>query len=339
MSLAIHRVQSLPIEHFRLAREVIQAEADALSRLANRLPASFSEAVDIICQCEGSVIVTGIGKAGWIGQKITATMASTGTRSHYLHPSEAMHGDLGRIGPRDIVLVFSNSGETGEVLQLLPTLQNINVPLIAVVGSEQSSLAKAATITLSYGKVPEACPLGLAPSTTTTLMLGIGDALALVASRQKGFRPIDFAQYHPGGSLGKKLSRVNEIMRPLSECRVGFENLTVRETFVNLQESGRRTGAVLLLQQTGKLAGIFTDSDLARLLERGDDHLLDAPIGSVMTGLPKTVASGSQTTVAVEILARNNISELPVVDSQNRPVGIVDITDVLSLLPRDELNQ
>ncbi len=334
MSLAIHRAQSLPLEHYRLAREVIQAEAQALSRLAERLPASFSEAVDLLCQCQGSVIVTGIGKAGWIGQKVTATMASTGTRSHYLHPSEAMHGDLGRIGPRDIVLVFSNSGETGEVLQLLPTFQKTDIPLIAVVGSEQSSLAKAATVALCYGKIPEACPLGLAPSTTTAVMLAIGDALSLVASREKGFRPIDFAGYHPGGSLGKKLSRVNEIMRPLKECRVGYETDTVRETFVNLQDSGRRSGAVLLLKHGGELAGIFTDSDLARLLERGDDHLLDEPIGSVMTGLPKTIAAGSQTTVAVEILACHNISELPVVDSQGCPLGIIDITDVLSLLPR-----
>jgi arabinose-5-phosphate isomerase len=335
MSLAARQpVISLPVEPFRLAREVIETEARALQRLASCLPAGFSEAVDMICQCEGSVMISGIGKAGWIAQKISATMASTGTRSHYLHPSEAMHGDLGRIGPRDIVMVFSNSGETSEVLQLLPTLQKRDVPLIAIVGAENSSLGKAATITLGYGNLAEACPLGLAPTTSTAVMLALGDALALVASQHKGFRHMDFAVFHPGGSLGKKLSRVNEIMRPLADCRVGNENRTVRETLVALQNEGRRSGAVLLLNDAGELTGIFTDSDLARILERGQDHLLDEPVGNVMSARPKTVASGTQTMVAVEILACHNISELPVVDSRGCPLGIIDITDVISLLPR-----
>ncbi len=334
MSLAQQTTSSLPLDQYRLAREVIQAEAKALDRLAQQLPAGFSDAVSLICRCHGSVIVMGIGKAGWIAQKISATMASTGTRSHYIHPSEAMHGDLGRIAPEDTVLVFSNSGETDEVLQLLPTFQKFRVPVIAVVGSESCSLAKAASVTLAYGKVPEACPLGLAPTTSTALMLGLGDALALVVSRQKGFRPIDFAAFHPGGSLGRQLSLVNEIMRPLQECRVSNANQTVRETFIGLQQSGRRTGAVLLVMDSGELAGIFTDSDLARLLERGEDHLLDQPIHQVMTSQPRTVPSGSRTTLAVEILACHTISELPVVDSQGRPIGLIDITDVISLLPR-----
>ena len=247
---------SIPMEQVRLAREVILAESTALEKLASALPAGFGQAVDLVCDCQGSVIVTGIGKAGWIGQKISATMASTGCRSHYLHPAEAMHGDLGRIGPRDIVLVFSNSGETGEVLQILPTLQKLEVPFIAIAGSAESSLSKAATIALPYGKVAEACTLGLAPSTSTSLMLALGDALALVASRQKGFRPIDFARFHPGGSLGKKLSKVNEVMRDLQTCRVANEQQTIRETFARQHEdranqsnglNGNRLGKVLSL--------------------------------------------------------------------------------------------
>ena len=335
MGQAEQQSRTLPLQQFRLAREIIQTEAQALDRLAQRLPSEFTDAVELICQCQGSVIVTGIGKAGWIAQKVSATMASTGTLSHYIHPSEAMHGDLGRIGPRDIVLVFSNSGETGEIVQLLPTFQKTNVSVISVVGSEDNSLSRASTVSLSYGKVPEACPMGLAPSTSTALMLALGDALALVASFQKGFRPIDFAGFHPGGSLGMKLSRVDEIMRLIQDCRVASENHTVRDTFVSSQGPGRRTGAVLLIRDSGELSGIYTDSDLARLLERGDDHLLDEPIHRVMTANPKSVVSGTETAAAVEILASNNISELPVVSHSGQPVGIIDITDVLGLMPRD----
>jgi len=335
MSTAEQPIQSVPFEQFRLARQVIQTEATALEYLSNHIPAGFAQAVRVICDCEGSVIVSGIGKAGWIAQKISATLASTGCRSHYLHPSEAMHGDLGRIGPRDIVLVFSNSGETSEVLQLLPTFEKIEVPIVAVLGTLDCSLGRAATVCLPYGKVTEACTLGLAPSTSTALMLAMGDALSLVASRQKGFRPIDFAKYHPGGSLGKKLSTVNEVMRPIQECRVAADSASVRQTFVGLKGRDRRTGAVLLVDANKRLTGLFTDSDLARILEQGQDEQLDRPISSVMTRRPKTVECGSRTTVAVEILACHNISELPVVDNAGRPLGIIDITDVISLLPRN----
>lgn len=334
MSLAQPSTSSLPLEQFRLARDVILAESAALEKLSRHLPSDFSKAVDCLCECQGSVIVTGIGKAGWIAQKISATMASTGTRSHYLHPSEAMHGDLGRIGPDDIVLVFSNSGETGEVLQLIPAFQNIDVPLIAIVGSENSSLARASSLCLAYGKVQEACPLGLAPSTSTTLMLALGDALALVTSRQKGFRPIDFARNHPGGSLGRKLSSVDEVMRPLDACRLAGDNQSVRDTLAGLAGTNRRAGAVLLTNWQGELTGIFTDSDLARMLGQGHDQLLDQPIAKVMTVAPKTVCSGARTTEAVDALVRHNISELPVVDRNGKPVGMIDITDVISLLPR-----
>ena len=321
-------------EIIRAARDVISQEAEELGKLAANVPVAFYDAVNEICRCHGSVIVSGIGKAGWIGQKISASFASTGTRSHYLHPSEAMHGDLGRIGPDDVVLVLSNSGETAEVLQLLPTFKKLDVPVISITAGVRSSLAQSSDIVLDYGAAQEACHLGLAPSTSTTMMLALGDALALVASQVKGFRQIDFAKFHPGGSLGRKLSTVDEIMRPIEACRVAADQQSVREIYVCLKSAVRRSGAILLTDERGILTGLFTDSDLARMLERGCEIQFDDPISEVMTRKPFTVVAGSKTGVAVEMLACHNISELPVVDRVGRPLGLIDITDVVSLLPR-----
>ncbi len=321
-------------EQIKAAREIIQHEAEALQSLSQSIPVEFAQAVQLISQCRGSIIVTGIGKAGWIAQKISATLASTGNRSHYLHPSEAMHGDLGRIGSDDLMLILSNSGETAEVLQLLPALEKLQVPIVAVVGKNRCSLARASTVALAYGETPEACPLGLAPSTSTAIMLALGDALALVASRSKGFQATDFARLHPGGNLGQRLSRVDDVMRPVADCRVADDEDTVRQIYVRFQGPKRRSGAILLTDEMGVLSGIFTDSDLARLLECGQDAQLDQPVYDVMTHDPITVSSGTKTPLAVEKLALHNISELPVVDGQGRPLGIIDITDVVALLPR-----
>jgi arabinose-5-phosphate isomerase len=332
MSSALQRDSSIPFDQYRHARDIILQESAALQRLAANLPAAFDSAVAMICRCRGAVIVSGIGKAGWIAQKISATMASTGTRSHFLHPAEALHGDLGRIGPDDIVVILSNSGETAEVLNLLPPLARSRVPLISIVASGENSLARASDVVLSYGRVVEACPLGLAPSTSTTLMLALGDALALVASRQKQFRAIDFARHHPGGSLGMKLSAVDDVMRPLDQCRVARDGETVRSIYIRLRGPRRRSGAILLVDHRDRLSGIFTDSDLARLLERQEDHLLDQPVANVMTHDPKTIVSGSRTAVAVELLSSHNISELPVIDRSGKPLGIIDVTDVVGLM-------
>lgn len=322
----------LPFDVFSQAREIVRQEASALERLAARIPAGFAEAVSMICQCRGCVIVSGIGKAGWIAQKVSATMASTGTRSHYLHPAEAFHGDLGRIGPEDIVLVLSNSGETGEVLSLLPAIARHNVPLISIVATTNNSLARASAVVLDYGRVQEACPMGLAPSTSTTVMLAMGDALALVASRVRGFQPADFAKFHPGGSLGKKLSRVDDIMRPIGQCRVACQSETLREIYIRLSGPARRSGVILLVDESGILAGIFTDSDLARLLERQRDRLLDGPVSDVMTRQPRTVKSGTSTCAAVELMSAHNLSELPVIDPKGTPIGLIDVTDVVGLV-------
>ena len=304
--------------------------------MAERLDDSFCAAVNLLCECRGSVIVSGMGKAGLVGQKIMATLASTGTRAHCLHPAEAVHGDLGRIHSDDVVLMLSQSGETEEVVRLLPMLKQERVPVLAITATAESTLGRAASVVIELGRLEEADPLGLAPSTSTTAMLAIGDALALVASRMRGFRREDFAKFHPGGSLGQRLSRVEQIMRRLESCRVAPEEKTVREVLVGVSLPGRRTGAVMLVDSQGRLSGIFTDSDLARLFEQRRDPQLDIPISRVMTSGPLNVRLGMLVTEAVDIMAAKKISELPVVDTAGRPAGLIDITDVVGLLPQEE---
>jgi arabinose-5-phosphate isomerase len=321
-------------EQYRLAREILRAEGAALSNLAEHLSkAAFCEAVELIHQLSGAVIVTGMGKAGLIGQKLVATLASTGTRAHYLHPAEAVHGDLGRVHRDDLVLVLSYGGETEEVSRILPALESFGTPIIAITSRPNSTLGRAATVVLDLGSIREACPLGLAPSTSTTAMLALGDALALVVSRMRDFGPEDFARFHPAGSLGRKLAKVEEVMRPLAQCRVAHESMSVREVFVTQSCPGRRTGAIMLTNDAGELTGVFTDSDLARLLEKKRDAAIDGPISAVMTHQPQCVKISALLASAVEIFSAKKISELPVIDEQGRPQGLIDITDIVGLNP------
>ncbi len=320
-------------EILKMASEIVKQEAAALSRLSKTVPDGLSFAVNTILDCPGAVIVTGMGKAGWVGQKISASLASTGTRSHFLHPAEAVHGDLGRVGPQDVVLALSNSGETAEVIQLLPSLQKLEVPIICITATPSCTLARASAVVLDYGRLPEAGRLGLAPTTSTIMMLAMGDALTLVLSNLREFRAVDFAKYHPGGTLGRKLSSVDEIMRPIEDCRIALDTQTVREIYIGSSGKKRRVGVILLTDDSGKLTGLFTDSDLARLLEAGDNDSFDQPIRDVMTADPITVRAGTKSIVAVETLACRNISELPVVDTHGCPKGILDITDVVGLFP------
>ncbi|MBL8850209.1 MAG: KpsF/GutQ family sugar-phosphate isomerase [Planctomycetaceae bacterium] len=331
MSAAL--AQLTPLDQLRSGREVVRLEGEALLDLARTLDASFCAAVDLVANCEGRVVVTGMGKAGLIGQKLAATLSSTGTRSHFLHPAEAVHGDLGCLHPQDVLLALSNSGETEEINQLLPTVVRLRVPIVAVTSTDRNSLASRADVVIQIGRLREACPWGLAPSTSTTAMLAVGDALALVASTQRGFTPQQFAVFHPAGSLGRRLKTVAEIMRPLQSLRVAQASDTVREVFVRFANVGRRSGAVLLLTAEGSLAGMFTDSDLARLLERRRDNAFDGPISSVMNSSPLTVLPESTFADVVDLLADRKISELPVVDESGAPVGLVDITDVIGWLP------
>ncbi len=312
------------------ARDIVRLEAQALLNMAQRLDDDFCQAVSALFNCRSNVIVTGMGKAGLIAQKIAATMASTGTRSHFLHPAEAFHGDLGRIHRDDVVLLLSQSGETGEVTQLLPSLSALAVTTIAITGRRESTLGAASSIVLELGPLKEACSLGLAPSTSTTAMLGLGDALALVTSRMRNFQAEDFAKFHPGGSLGQQLSQVEQFMRPLAECRVAAEPNTVREVLQQRRVAGRRSGAIMITNEVGQLTGFFTDSDLARLFERHQNDALDGPIRSVMKTNPVTVPVGAMVSDAIDILAERQISELPVIDGAGKPIGLIDITDLMA---------
>jgi len=317
-------------------REILRAEGNAVLRAAAGLDRSFSRAVLLIEGCTGSVVVTGIGKAGLVARKISATLASTGTPSHYLHPAEAMHGDLGAIRGDDVVLALSQSGETEEITRLLPHLAARRVRLVALTGRPDSTLGRAADVVVPMGVIREACALGLAPSTSTSLMLALGDALALVTSGLRRFTAEDFAARHPGGSLGRQLMLVEDAMRPLAECRLAQPTDTVRGVF-SRPLPARRTGAVMIIDADGTLAGIFTDSDLARLFEHRHDAALDAPIGQVMTVRPATLPVGTRLRDAVAILETRRLSELPVLDGGGRPVGLLDIVDCMGLVPAEAL--
>jgi arabinose-5-phosphate isomerase len=322
-------------ELLRLGREVVRQEAEALLSVARSLDASFCAAAEMIRDCAGSVIVCGMGKAGLIGQKLVATFSSTGTRAHFLHPAEAVHGDMGCVHEHDLLLALSNSGETQELCTLVPMVRRMGVTIIALTATDQSTLATQADVVLPFGRVREACPMGLAPTTSTTVMLAIGDALALVVSQQRGFTSEHFARFHPAGNLGRRLKSVADVMRPRDQLRISTVNATVREVFAAAARPGRRTGAVLLVDDQGFLRGLFTDSDLARLLESRQDHALDQPIAAVMTASPMTVQRNATFAQVIDLLAERKISELPVIDEQGRPVGLIDITDVIGWFPPD----
>ncbi len=323
------------VEGVAFAREVLRIEGEALRRVRERLGPAIAQAADLIHRCAGSVIVTGMGKAGLVGQKLAATLASTGTRAFPLHPGDAIHGDLGRIRADDVVIALSHRGETEEVLRLVPALRRLGARLIAITERTTSSLGQAADLCIALGPIEEACPLGLAPSASTTALMAVGDALALLVSRMRDFSPEDFALYHPGGSLGRKLTRVEDVMRTGRQLRRAHVEETVRAIFVRLAGPRRRSGAILIEDADTHLLGIFTDSDLARLFEKRREAELDRQIGEIMTIDPKRVRVGALLSDAVELMKTHKISELPVVDRGNRLVGLIDVTDLIGLVPSE----
>jgi len=312
---------------------VVQHGVSALMQLAHMMDEEFVLAADKLAALRGNLIVCGIGKAGLIGRKIAATFSSMGTRAHFLHPSEALHGDLGCVGPNDVVLVLSNSGTTQEILDLLPHLTRRASSLIAMTSKINSPLAQAADITLLIPNCPEACRLNLAPTTSTLAMLALGDALAILVSENKEFGQEDFARLHPGGALGQRLALVDELMRPLDECRVCNENTSIRQMLVETARPGRRTGAVMVQSDDRTLVGIFTDSDLTRFLGKHTSADLDSPLHEVMTRRFSAICSGAKLSEAIEILSQRKISELPVVNPMDQAVGLIDITDLIGLEP------
>lgn len=341
MTLSVQNVRGLsnPQERLEFAKEILWREAEALEETANQLDQSFLQVVELLANCPGRVAVTGTGKSADVGQKIAGTLNSTGTRAYVLDSTRAMHGDLGMVAPSDVALVLSHSGESEEIVRLLPPLRQLAMGIVGITGNRHSTLARQSDIPLIVGPLQEVCPLGLAPSTSTTVMIAIGDALAFTLSQMRQFTKEDFAKYHPAGSLGRKLLKVDAVMRQGNDLRIASCNATVREVFANGNRKGRRTGAVMLTDEHGKLVGIFTDSDLARLFEQRRDNSIDQPIASVMTNAPTTVSSGTRVADAVELIRSRKISELPVVDEHNRPIGMIDITDLIGLISDEEAAQ
>jgi arabinose-5-phosphate isomerase len=317
-----------------LAREVLRVEAEALAQVAGRLDADFERVVEMLAEASGRVAVSGVGKSADIGRKIVATFNSTGSRAYFLDPAAALHGDLGTIHPGDIALLLSHSGESDEIIRLIDPLRELTAGIAALTGNRRGTLARRADVAFAYGLIREADPLALAPSSSTTVMLALGDALAFTLAEIRGFTADDFARFHPAGSLGVKLARVEAFMRRGGAMRTAQEHELVRDVFGRPSPAGRRTGAVMILDADGRLSGLFTDSDLARLFSKRLDAV-NRPIGEVMTQSPLTVAAGLRLADALEIFKLHKISELPVLDAEGRPVGLLDITDLIHLLPGD----
>lgn len=315
---------------------VLQAEGEAILALAQRIAnmPAFAQAVRAVHECAGKVVLTGVGKAGIIGQKISATLASTGTLSIFLHPVEALHGDLGRLQRDDVVIALSNSGASEEIVRLLDHIKRRGTKLIAMTGQDDAPLARHADITLCYGPIEEACPLGVAPSVSTTVLLALGDALALTVMEMRKFQPEDYAAFHPGGALGRKFLKVEEVMtfRQGERLSVVEEHLPLAEALREAEKVERRTGAMLLTDGEGKLTGILTDADLRRMLVGSDvGELLARPVRDVMTKDPKHIGLGNLASEAEAILNQYRIDELPVVDDAGRPVGVIDVQDLLGV--------
>lgn len=309
------------------AKRVIRMEAESVAALERNINDAFQKAVDIIYQCKGRVVVTGMGKSGIIARKMVATMNSTGTPSIFLHPSDAVHGDLGMVRSDDVVICISKSGDTQEVRQLMPMFKRIGVPTIAMVGNLNSHLARQSDITLDISVKEEACPHNLAPTTSTTATLAMGDALAVTLLEKKNFTADDFAMFHPGGNLGKRLLlKIEELAVTGDQTpKIGLQT-SLRDAI--LEMTTKRLGATSVVDANGVLAGIITDGDLRRLLQRSTE-VAGLTAEQVMTKNPKTIRKGTLATVALQEMEQFSITQLIIVDEERRPFGIVHLHDLV----------
>jgi len=310
-------------------KTVLQEEARAIAALADRLDDDFVRAADILLNCRGRVITTGVGKAGAIARKLAATLSSTGTPALFLHPAEGVHGDLGVVTPDDVVIAFSYSGESDEVLRLLPSLRRICARLIAFTGNRSSSLGRAAHLVLDVSVPSEACPLGLAPTTSTAVMLSLGDALALAVMEARGFTREDFARTHPAGALGRKLTlRVSDVMRTGSQMATVTPDRPLRDAMFAISDAG--AGAALVIDETGRLCGIITDGDIRRSILK-DEKSLVRPVREVMKTQPFVIEGNPLAAEALALFEEHpvKIGEAPVLDADGRPVGIIMLKDLV----------
>lgn len=312
------------------ARQVLRMEAEAVLEQVERIDEHFKAAVEMIMACPGRTVITGMGKSGIIGRKMAATLASTGTPSFYLHPAEGIHGDLGMVTEGDVVIALSNSGETGEVLHILPSLRRIGAKLIAMVGNPNSTLAKNSDIVLNVGVTREACPLGLAPTSSTTAALAYGDALALALLSKRKFTASQFAVFHPGGSLGRKLLlTVEDIMHSGTENPLVKADISVQDALFVITDKG--LGAVSVVDDDNKMLGVLTDGDIRRGLSKGVDFL-KRPVTELMTASPQTITKEKLAAQALHIMESNlpkPITVLPVVDAENHVIGLLHMTDLV----------
>lgn len=314
---------------FEEACRVLDIEAEAVSLMKKAINDEFVAIVELIAHCAGRLVVTGIGKSGHIANKLAATFASTGTPSFFLHPAEGVHGDLGMVTEDDVVLALSNSGETREILALMPSIKRIGAKVVAMTGNPASSLAQVADHVLLCAVEKEACPLGLAPTASSTAVLALGDALAMALLKVKNFSPEEFAIFHPGGALGRRLLlRMSDVMSVRGQNPVVKENQTVEEALFMMTST--RMGAVSVVNDAGVLVGIITDGDIRRSLRaKRTNKILEQPASAVMTRRPTTITSNELAAKAVKIMEAKEISDLPVVDSENRPIGMVNMQDIL----------
>ena len=311
-----------------LARAVIDTEARAAQKLAERIDEQFLDAVQTMLHCEGRIVVLGMGKSGHIGHKLAATLASTGTPAFFVHPGEASHGDLGMITAKDVVLALSNSGETDEILTILPLIKRLNVPLIAFTGNPASRLAKAASHHLDVSVEKEACPLGLAPTSSTTATLVMGDALAIALLESRGFTEADFALSHPGGRLGKRLLlHVEDIMHKGEDIPRVRQGASLSEALVEITRKG--LGMTVVVDATDRVVGIFTDGDLRRLLDHGEVNIAKLKIEDVMVGNCMTIRAHILAAEALQLMDNKRVNAFPVVDEQQRLVGALNMHDLL----------
>ncbi|MFM8364149.1 MAG: SIS domain-containing protein [Verrucomicrobiota bacterium] len=320
------------MDYLERARRVIETELAEAAAVAARLDERFLQAVDLIKSCverRNKVVVLGVGKSGNIGDKIAATLTSTGSTAVVLNSLNALHGDLGIVAEGDVVLCLSYSGETQELLSVLPSIVRWGLPVIAMTGNPDSSLAKAATIVLDVSVSQEACPLNLAPTSSTTAMLVLGDALAMVLLEARGFRKEDFAKFHPGGSLGRSLLlKVSEIMRPLEDLALISPSAPVVEAIQAM--TAHRAGAAVVVHDDGTLAGIFTHGDFARHFPE-NPHIGSQPVGDFMTLRPVTITGDKLAAEVLQILEKHRIDDLVVLDENRRPIGVVDSQDLTRL--------
>ena len=313
------------------AKRVLRIEADAVARLIDRVDENFDKAVDLIMGCRGRVVVTGMGKSGHIGNKIAATLASTGTPALFLHPAEGIHGDLGMVTKGDIVIALSNSGETEELSRMLPSLKRIGIRIIALTGNPDSTLAKSSDVVIDVGVKEEACPLGLAPTASTTATLAMGDALAVVLLDRRGFKEEDFACYHPGGALGKRLLlRVQDIMHTGDAIPKVAEEALVKDAIYEI--SSKKMGVTAVLDTAGRLVGVISDGDLRRWMERTEktgENLLAKKAREIMTRDPKVIGKEALAAEAVAIMETSSITCLLILDPGKRPEGVIHLHDLL----------